>query len=311
MELIIQIVLLAIGFLLLTKGADYFVDGAAGIAQRLGISQLVTGLTIVAMGTSAPEAAVSISAALKGNADITVGNIIGSNLMNILLILGITAAITIIPVSRQLLTADIPFMLGVFVIFIFLGADGAVTSGDGLFLWALFILYLTYLFITARRGIISADDIPDAHGKSVLWLILITLTGLALITLGSNISVEAASSLALLLGMSERLVGLTIVAFGTSLPELVTSITAAIKQKSDIAVGNIIGSCLFNILFVLGTSALITNVHFAKAFQLDAWFCVAAGALLVLCAAPKMRLGRVSGTILLIAYGLYLLFIGL
>lgn len=317
MEIIIQLLLLAFGFLLLTKGADWFVDGAASIAQRLHIPQLIIGLTIVAMGTSAPEAAVSISAALKGNADITVGNIIGSNLMNILVILGLTAAITSLKVARSATRVEIPFMLGIFVLFMFLGLDGEVVLWEGILLWVLFIAYLVYLYMAARKEQMQPDDGSsaasgsdnEAVSRSLVISIIATIGGMAIIMWGSDIAVEAATVLATLLGFSQRFIGLTIVALGTSLPELVTSVTAAIKGNADIAIGNIIGSCIFNILFVLSTSALIVPIPFSSALIPDAIAAANAALLLFFLTFRTKKLNRPSGLILLAGYAIYFMFV--
>ena len=230
MEVLLQIALLVVGFVMLIKGADWFVEGASKIADRLGIPQLVIGLTIVAMGTSAPETAVSISAALKGSAEIAVGNVVGSNIMNILIILGVTSIIIPLFVQKSTVKYEIPYMILITVIFAVLGlTDNVIGIGDGLILWGLFIIYLVYLFRMAKKGQAAAEE-EEIDGKkdSVLKMIVLIIVGAILIVLGSNVSVDAATELARIFGMSERLIGLTIVALGTSLPELVTSVTAGL-----------------------------------------------------------------------------------
>ena len=249
-----QIALLIIGFVMLIKGADWFVDGAAGIADKLHIPQLIIGLTIVAMGTSAPEAAISISASVQGSADIAVGNILGSNILNILIILGITSVITPLAVQKSTVKYEIPFVIIISVIFGLIGLfDNSIGFIDGILLWVLFIAYIAYLFIMTKKGKIQADESDDEDNdkkpKKVWQLILFGIIGIALVVFGSNITVNAATEIATMFGMSERFIGLTIVALGTSLPELVTSITAALKKNADIAIGNIVGSNIFNILF--------------------------------------------------------------
>ena len=275
MDIFIAVLLLIAGFVLLIKGADWFVDGAAGIAARFGIPQLVIGLTIVAMGTSAPEAAVSITAAKSGNAGITIGNVLGSNIMNVLVILGITSVITAIAVQKSTIRYELPFMLGITLLLMWLGWTGnEIVFWEGVVLWVFFLIYLTYLFIMAKKG--QADE--EEEKNRALWLqIVMLVAGVAGIVLGSDLTVDNASKIAAALGMDDRLIGLTIVAFGTSLPELVTSITAATKGKADIAIGNIVGSNIFNILFVVGTTALITPVTFKSSFLIDSVVAIAAG----------------------------------
>lgn len=311
MDVLIQIGLLALGFVLLVKGADWFVEGASQLAEKFGIPQLVIGLTIVAMGTSLPEAAVSISAALKGSAEITIGNIVGSNIMNILLILGITAVITPIAVQRSTVRYEIPFMIVVSVILVAVGSmdDHLLHLSDGLILWALMFLYLGYLLVMAKKGGGLPEEMPEGKSMPVWKMLLLILLGGVMIVAGSDVAVDAATELALIFGMSERLIGLTIVAFGTSLPELVTSVTAAIKGKADIAVGNIVGSNIFNILFVVGTSALITPVAYAPEFLTDGIVCIAAAVLLWICVFKNKRLGRVGGLLMLLGYGGYFMYL--
>lgn len=316
MEIIIQFVLLAVGFALLVKGADWFVEGASKLAERFGIPQLVIGLTIVAMGTSLPEAAVSVSAALKGSAEITIGNILGSNIMNVFLILGITSVITPIAVQRSTVKYEIPFVIAVSALLMGIGCtDNVVGFGDGVILWALMLCYLGYLLIMAKKGsglpeALECEGGEDGQKPIPVWkMLLLILVGGVMIVLGSDVAVDAATELARIFGMSERLIGLTIVAFGTSLPELVTSATAAIKGKADIAVGNIVGSNIFNILFVVGTSALITPVAYGANFFVDSIVCIAAAALLWVLVAKNKRLGRAGGLCMLAGYAAYFVYV--
>lgn len=265
-----QIILLLAGFFLLIKGADWFVEGTSGVAGKLGIPQLVVGLTIVAMGTSAPEAAVSITASLKGVADIAVGNVVGSNILNILIILGLT--------------------------------DGIISRVDGIIFWLLFLLYLGYLFRMAKKG---KEEKEDSVSESMIRLIAFALLGGVLVVAGSNVTVNSATVIAKMLGMSERFIGLTIVALGTSLPELVTSVTAAKKGNADIAIGNIVGSNIFNILFILGTSALITPLRYAPDFGMDGVIAILSGILLWLAVLRKRELRRKWGIVFLLCYAVY------
>ena len=310
MQVVIQLLLLVVGFVMLMKGADWFVEGASKVADRFGIPQLVIGLTIVAMGTSLPEAAVSISAALKGSADITIGNVVGSNIFNVLIILGLTSVICGIPVQRSTVNIEIPFTIFVTVLLAALGlSDNTVGRVDGIILWGFRIVYLLYLLYMAKHGQPLEEEAADDKEMPIWKMLLLVVGGGAMIVLGSDITVDAAEALAKMFGMTERLIGLTIVAFGTSLPELVTSITAALKGKPDIAVGNIVGSNLFNILFVVGTTALITPVPYSFGFAVDSIVAVAAMVLLFICVFPKKKLGRVGGTLMLAGYAGYFVYL--
>ena len=300
MEIVLQLLVLSLGFFMLIKGADWFVGGASGIAEKFGIPSLVIGLTIVAMGTSAPEAAVSITAALKGSADITVGNIVGSNIINILVILGISAIIAPLAVAKSTVKLEMPFLIIVTALFLLLGIDGKIGFLDGVIFICAFALYLTYLFVMAKKN--RTDDIKNKQkislSKSVIW----TIVGLVMIILGSDFTVDAASKIAAAFGMSERFIGLTIVALGTSLPELFTSVCAARRGKADIAIGNIVGSNIFNILFVVGISALIVPVPFANGFIFDTTVAIAAAILLLMCCIKDRQLKRFSGILMIAAY---------
>lgn len=309
MNLILQIFLLVAGFYMLVKGADWFVDGASGIAEKFGIPQLVIGLTIVAMGTSLPEAAVSIAAALKGSADITIGNILGSNILNVLIILGLTSLVTRVSVQASTVKIEIPFMIGITAILLVLGVTGnQITLWEGIILWILFLIYLTYLLKMAKQNPQSEEEKPEENLP--IWRLLVgVIVGICLIVLGSDVSVDAATVLARMMGMSERLIGLTIVALGTSLPELVTSVSAARKGKADIAIGNIVGSNIFNVLFVVGTTALITPVVYASNFVVDTAIAIGAGALLLFFVWKNKELGKVSGGVFLLGYILYAIFV--
>ena len=305
MEILLQILLLVVGFALLIKGADWFVDGSSGIATKFGIPQLVIGLTIVAMGTSAPEAAVSISAALKGSADITIGNIVGSNILNILIILGLSSVIVPIAVAPSTIKIETPFMIAITVVMLLLGLDGEISLIDGIIFIALFIAYLAYLFVMAKKDMDKQKSEEKPKEISIAKSIIFAVIGLVMIVLGSNITVDAATAIARVVGLSERFIGLTIVALGTSLPELFTSVTAARKGNADIAIGNIVGSNIFNILFVIGLSALITPVPFAANFIFDSIVAIAAGVLLLLCCLWTKSLKRWAGVVMLAGYAAY------
>ncbi len=305
----IELLLLALGFALLVFGADWFVDGSSGVANRFGIPQLVIGLTIVAMGTSAPEAAVSITAALKGNADITVGNVVGSNILNIFIILGIASVITSIAVARTTIRYEIPIMLAATLALLVWGyTGGTISFVEGILMWVCFIAYLGYMFVMCKRGEMQADEIEESDDP--IWKMLIKgILGLALVVWGSDVTVDAATNLAEMFGMSERFIGLTIVALGTSLPELFTSVIAAKKGKADIAIGNIVGSNIFNILFVVGTSALIIPVVFASNFVIDCIVAMLAGIVLWACVFRTKKLTRTGGILMLVCYLIYFVYL--
>lgn len=308
-QIILQIAILVLGFVFLVKGADWFVDGAASIATKFGIPQLIIGLTIVAMGTSAPEAAVSITAAAGGNADITIGNVVGSNILNIFVILGLTALVNPVVVQKSSLIVDIPVVIGITAMIFVMGLDGSISRLDAVIMLIVFVSYLLYLIWDAKRskalGIETNEDSEEIKNLSLPKSLIFTVIGLALIVAGSNCVVEGATFIAEKAGLSERFIGLTIVALGTSLPELFTSVTAAMKKNSDIAVGNILGSNIFNILFVVGLSGLIIPVPFQNAFRFDTIVSGIAAILLLLFCLPKKRLSRVAGIIFLICYAVY------
>lgn len=349
MEIIKQLAILIVGFALLIKGADLFVDGASGIAKKFGISELIIGLTIVAMGTSAPEAAVSIAAAAKGSAGISIGNVIGSNIMNIFIILGVVAAITPLKIERSTVRYEMPFTIIVTVLFVLMGRDGLITRVDGAILWAGLLLYIAYLLRQAKQkpaevpaqaetmvqkpeGTGSPEAVADtaanvpnaaieagatpaadtetgdtvpAESPSIWKLIALTIVGLAVILVSSDYAVDAAVALAKIFNISDRVIGLTIVALGTSLPELVTSVTAALRGNADLAVGNVVGSCIFNLLFVLGTSALILPIPCAPNFLSDAYVAVGATVLLLLFGFTQMKIVRWEGVLLVACYVAY------
>ena len=328
--MVIQVLILIAGFLLLVKGADWFVDGAASLAERMGIPQLVVGLTIVAMGTSMPEAAVSIASALKNNPEIAIGNVVGSNTLNILLILGLTALIHPIRIQRSTIRYEMPFMIAVTLLLTAFGISGSrISRTEGVIFWGLFILYFVYLFWLSRNhrkqgtedlkdsaasGItaasVSAEESVETKREkqqkhSILWYLAEILIGGAMVVWGSDLVVDSATVLAGMFGMSDRMIALTIVAFGTSLPELVTSVTAARKGNADLAVGNVVGSNIFNILMIIGTVALIRPIPFADAFYLDLGTAIISAVVLWFGSIPSQRLGRAMGACLLLLYAGY------
>jgi len=319
MTMFLQILLLIIGFIFLVKGSDWFVDGAANIASSFGIPQLIIGLTIVAMGTSAPEAAVSITAAFNGNADITIGNIVGSNILNVLIILGLSAIVYPLTVTKTTMLIDIPVTISVTILIFLFGLDGIITRIDGIILLVIFSSYIAFLIWSTKKEKKSLQlnqeqstnndsDNSNEPKISIIKAIFLTIIGLGLVILGSNFVVKSATFIARFFGWSERFIGLTIVALGTSLPELFTSVMAAFKKNCDIAIGNIIGSNLFNILFVVGLSSLIIPVPFSEAFRIDTLIALASLIALILFCLPKKRLSRFGGILFLISYILYFIF---
>lgn len=255
----IQLVLLIVGFVLLIKGSDFFVDGSSNIASILKIPTLIVGLTIVAFGTSAPEAAVSITSSLSGNNALAVSNVIGSNLFNMMLIIGLCALLRELKIGRDVLNKDLPFLVVITAIlsgFIIIG--WSISRVEGIILFLLIIGYVSYLVYSAKKT--KEAQIVEKPKMGLLRSIIYIIGGMAGIIIGADFVVDSASYIAMAFGMSETLVGLTIVAIGTSLPELVTSLTALKKEENQLIIGNVIGSNIFNILFVLGASSIISPI---------------------------------------------------
>lgn len=339
-----ELCLIVVGFVMLIKGADWFVDGASAIARKFGIPQIVIGLTIVAFGTSAPEAAISITSAVKQSAGLAIGNILGSNIMNIFLILGISALFTPLAIQKTTLWIEIPFVVLITIALLVMGVVGEQLGlADGIIMWVLFIAFFVYLIVLSKKGnaggelqeaiekkqeqageseentVVQADssdaqavtESKKSKAKANLKMIGMLVFGIALVVLGSQATVNGARVIARELGMTESLIGLTIVAFGTSLPELVTSVSAARKGEADIAIGNIVGSNIFNILFVLGTSALITPIAYDKSFltgfMLDNIMAIVAAVVLFLCiiCTKDKKLKRAGGISMLVIYAAY------
>jgi cation:H+ antiporter len=267
------LLLFAGGVAALIAGANLLVRGASSLAAALGISPLVIGLTVVAFGTSSPEMAVSVQSAWSGQADIAVGNVVGSNIFNVLFILGLSALLVPLIVAGQLVRREVPLMIGVSILLLVLTLDGDVSRAEGALLCAVMVIYTVYLIVQARReGAAAATEYEWEFGRAAAsrgrrWVVQIGLVvgGLVLLVLGANWLVEAAVRTARVLGLSELVIGLTIVAAGTSLPEVAASVVAALKGERDIAVGNIVGSNLFNILAVLGLSSLVSPAGLAVA----------------------------------------------
>ena len=302
---VLPYVVLVVSFFALIKGADIFVEGASSLAKKLGVPSIIIGLTVVAMGTSAPEAAVSISAATTGNNGIALGNVIGSNLFNLLVVLGVCMVITKLPTQRETLTRDFPWNIiatAAVILFIVLFGDNQITRLEGAALLVLFVSYMAYIiYKTLKNRETSDEEIEEISlVKSVIFLV----GGLALVVVGGDLVVDSATAIAKSWGASDKLVGLTIVAMGTSLPELVTSIVAAKKGESEMAIGNVIGSNLFNLLFILGMTSVIMPV--AATLLVDSIFLLAVTVMMFVFAATGSRLQRAEGAVALLCYGGYL-----
>jgi len=307
-----SILLMIVGFVILIKGADFFVDGASGIAEKFHIPQIIIGLTIVAFGTSAPEAAISISAAFAGTTGIAIGNILGSNLLNIFIILGISACIVPLHIGKSSIKFDIPFNLVITLVLVVYGiVFGRLNVFSGILFWVLMIGFLVHLFRSAKSEINqeTAEEEPKKQ-KNVFGLILYIVGGIVAIIFGSDLAVDNATVIASdILHIDDRLIGLTIIAFGTSLPELMTSVMAAKKGNADIAVGNILGSNIFNILFVLGTVSLIALVEFSLSFVIDGVISIVAVILLYFLSKDDDTLSRRDGVTFLICYAAYFVYL--
>ena len=302
--MITSILFLIIGLFLLSRGADILVDGSSAIARKFNIPEIVIGLTIVACGTSAPEAAVSISSVINGSAGIGIGNILGSNIANILLILGVSALISNLYVQKNTVLYEIPFVCFISLLLMFMGWQyGIISRGGGAILCVLFALFILYLFIISQQQ--KSEKIP-VENMSITKMILFVVLGIIALIFGAKITIDSAIHIAHVLHISERIIGLTLVALGTSLPELVTCIAAALKKHSDIVIGNIVGSNLFNILFVLGVTGVIQPIPFEYAFLIDSAFGIIATVLLLLFVFHDRKLTKAKGFVFLILYALYI-----
>lgn len=305
---ILTIILLLVGFVFLIKGADFFVDGASDLATKLKIPAMIIGLTIVAFGTSAPEAAVSVSSALTGSNAIAVSNVIGSNIFNLLAVIGVTAIIYKINITKESLRQDFPVLLGsslLLLLFIFTGSQ--ISRIEGIILLVLIIVYISYLILKSKK---ESSNMPvgTVHlttGRIVIYIV----AGIAGIILGGNLVVESAKDIALSIGMSETLVGLTIVSIGTSLPELITSVTAAYNKKTDIAIGNAIGSNIFNVLFILGLTDTISPITTTGIMFTDTIIMIVITIITYILAYDKYDFNKKDGMILVGLFIVYMIYI--
>ncbi|WP_305514963.1 MULTISPECIES: calcium/sodium antiporter [unclassified Methanobrevibacter] len=305
--IIVNILLLLAGFIFLIKGSDIFVDGASSIASILKIPAIIVGLTIVAFGTSTPEAAVSITSSLTGNNAMAVSNIVGSNIFNILIVIGICALLGDLLMERSVLNKDLPFLIGITLLLealIFIG--GNLTHLEGIVLLIILIVYLTHTVHVARQS--AEANVVEKPKLTLQKSIIFIIIGLVGIVLGGDLVVDNASTIAMAFGMSETLVGLTIVAIGTSLPELVTSVTALKKGENQLVIGNVIGSNTFNILFILGASSAITNIPVDQSMLTDIGFMIAVTILCFIFGKTQEKYDKKEGIILVALFVIYMAF---
>jgi cation:H+ antiporter len=312
----IAIIIMILGFALLIKGADFLVDGSSALALRLNVPQIVIGLTIVAFGTSTPELIVNIFSSVNGQNDIAFGNVIGSNIMNLFLILGIAALIYPLKVKRNTVKKEIPFSLICSVVLFILVNDTFIDSQnnnilshiDALILIIMFVIFLYYNFTLIKN---NNEEIQDYKNHSWLKIVLLIISGLFGLILGGKLVVDNAVIIAQYFNISKKIIGLTIVAAGTSLPELVTSVVAAFKKHSDIAIGNVIGSNIFNITLILGVSGLIKPIDYKASFNLDNYILIAGTFILYvfMFLFKKHKLDRIEGSIFLLTYIAYILYL--
>jgi len=310
--MLLNILLIVAGIVMVLKGADLLTKGGADLARRMSVSELVVGLTIVAAGTSAPELFVSLVSALKGTPDLAVGNVVGSNIMNTLVIVGITAMVAPMAIARQTVAKDMPFTVVAAVLLMLVSLDGfhslnltgnTIGRLDGVLLLLGFAVFMAYTFRIAK----SQKAEPSSQKPAPVWLCLVLMVaGLALLVAGSELFVRYASALAAALGVSESVIGLTIVAGGTSLPELATSVVAARKGQSAMAIGNVIGSNVFNILLILGTTSVVCPMQIGGITMIDMSMMVASVLLLWLFSYTKLTVARWEGAVLTTAYLAYL-----
>ena len=311
--MVLNFVFIAIGFLLLIKGADFMVDGSVALARRAGVSELFIGLTIVAFGTSAPELAVSVQAAL-GKSGIAIGNVLGSNTANVALVLGFTAIFTTIAISRTTIKYEIPFVIIITVasVALLIEGDENLTIFKSIVLLCFLVIYFMYLTQMAKGDKKVKTPIMEEHEKSVYdknitLAVIATIGGIIAVVFGGRLVVDSGTSIAKSFGVSEMLIGVTIVAIGTSLPELVTSLVAARKGKADLAVGNIVGSNILNLLLILGVTGFISPVSTDRPIFFDAFFALGVIVLFYILCTKKKKIGTISGIILFTTYILYII----
>lgn len=310
--------ILIIGFILLIKGADIFVDGAAKIAKKFGIPSIIVGLTIVSLGTSAPELSVSLIASFEGNNGITIGNVLGSNIFNTIMVLGVTAIIMPIVIKKNSVIKDYIINIVVSIVLlvltfgrVLLNKEAALTRISGIILLILCTIYTLYLIKSAKSR--KEEDSEEEEDIKILSCIIKIILGIIGIIAGGNLVVSSASDIAYSFGLSDKLVGLTIVAVGTSLPELVTTMIASIKGENDIAIGNVLGSNIFNILLILGVSSSINAIPISSSLLIDILFLIVISIILGIFMfkgkKDKLKLDKLEGLILVLLYIIYMIYI--
>ncbi len=311
-QTLLQILLLVVGMALLIKGADFFVEGASAAARAMKISPLIIGLTLVSIGTSLPELSVSLTASITGKNDMGFGNVVGSNIFNTFVVIGASALFTTMVVSKSMKKYDIPVLFGIYgllALFAFGITPGVISRVESIVIFALMFAYIAFLIIRTKHGEENSPEEGDEKQRKWYFNLLFIVLGGAAIIGGGTLTVNAAEHIALKLGMSELLVGLTVVAVGTSLPELVTSMVAAKKGENDIAVGNAIGSCIFNVLLILGLAGIISPVKVATSSWVDVAVMALSAIMVWLFALKSSKIGRWKGVILILVYAAYLTYI--
>lgn len=311
-RIMVKYLLLIVGFVLLIKGADFFVDGSSAVAKRLKVPSLIIGMTIVAMGTSLPETSVSVSASLLGKNDLAISNAVGSNIFNLMVVCGVCAVLCPMAVSKDTLKKDIPFSVLAAGVLLVLGAfTGIVQRWGGIILLALFAVFL-YMMISSAKKARAAGEAAEEDEYRIMpvWKCLLCIVGGgAAIAVGGKMVVDGASDIARSFGISDNIIGMTIVALGTSLPELVTSVVAARKGEIDMALGNVVGSNIFNILFVLGIAATISPMAYTMQNTIDAAVLIAMTIMVLLLCMPKKKMLRWHGALMLAVYAGYTAYI--
>lgn len=307
-----SIVFIAIGFAMLMLGAQWLVDGSSAIARKYRIPEIIIGLTIVSIGTSMPELMVSLTSALEGHSDISIGNVIGSNLCNLLLILGLTSLIAPLKFQKNTKKYEIPIMVdATILVFILANVGKSISRFDGLIISIVFIMFILYTIFSAKKSMnndIKQDTKKDKKQNAFMAILKIVL-GIVLLKIGGDVSVDNAIIVARELGVTEKVIGLTIIAIGTSLPELITSVVAAHKGDIDIAIGNIVGSNIFNVLLILGVSSMISPITYSLSYNFEFIYVIIASILLYMFAATgkKYTMTRLNGLIYLLMYGAYMM----
>ena len=312
--MVMQIILIIIGFVLLIKGADFLVTGSSSIAKKFNISEIVIGLTIVSIGTSLPELFVSIKSAISGHSDMAIGNVIGSNIANLLLILGMSTIIRSVSFKRETRLIEIPMCLAITIIFMMICNFGQnVTRFEAIFLLVLFVLFIIYTIVMAFKGEKFDKEDGEEAGEdedtgSIIKNVVYIILGIVLLKLGGDFTVDNAENIANFFNLSEKIISVTILAIGTSLPELVTGVSAAIKGKSDIAIGNILGSNIFNMLLIIGVSALIKPIVYNVSYNIDMIFVILGTAILSLfpIIPPKNKMTKRNGILYVFLYVAYM-----